>query len=85
MAPALRWDLWSNVLRWSLAHTHTGWGLDWTMPFILGYPKNRVAIVDAVRRLPQQRAPLRCRPAPGLEACPQADASLPAAAAASLL
>ena len=29
MAPVVRWDLWSEVLRWTLDRSWTGMGLDW--------------------------------------------------------
>ena len=28
--------------------TYAGWGLDWLWPFLLGYPSEKVAIIDEV-------------------------------------
>lgn len=48
MAPVVRWDLWSEVLRWTLDQSWTGMGLDWGWPYFLGFPRDRFAILDAV-------------------------------------
>ena len=38
-----------------LCECNAGWGLDWLWPFLLGYPPEKVAIIDEVFGLPYTR------------------------------
>ncbi|PSC68136.1 Adenosylmethionine-8-amino-7-oxononanoate aminotransferase [Micractinium conductrix] len=48
MAPALRFDLFQSVITATLANSFTGHGLDTLWPWLLRYPRNSVAVVDAI-------------------------------------
>lgn len=50
MAPTFRMDFFNAVVRRTLSKywTYVGWGLDSVWPAMLHYPKDRIAIVDAV-------------------------------------
>lgn len=58
MAPTYRMDLFHNVIRatFSKYWTYVGWGLDSVWPALLHYPKDRIAVIDAVcmRHVPTQ-------------------------------
>jgi hypothetical protein len=60
MAPAYRMDFYHNVVRatFSKYWTYVGWGLDSIWPALLHYPRDRIAIIDAVcmRHKPSQGA-----------------------------
>ncbi|KAL4451227.1 hypothetical protein ABPG77_009299 [Micractinium sp. CCAP 211/92] len=48
MAAALRFDFFQAVVRSTLGQSWTGWGLDTIWPFLLGFPPDGLAVVDAV-------------------------------------
>ncbi|GAB4813835.1 hypothetical protein N2152v2_000881 [Parachlorella kessleri] len=48
MGPAMRMDYFHNVFRHLINASHLGWGLDWIMPAQLLYPRDKIAVVDAV-------------------------------------
>ncbi|KAL4422957.1 hypothetical protein ABPG75_009154 [Micractinium tetrahymenae] len=48
MASALRFDFFQAVVRSTMGQSWTGWGLDTIWPFLLGYPPDGLAVVDAV-------------------------------------
>ncbi|KAH7624396.1 hypothetical protein Ndes2526B_g00590 [Nannochloris sp. 'desiccata'] len=58
MAPTYRMDFYHNVIRatFSKYWTYVGWGLDSVWPALLHYPKDRIAVIDAVcmRHVPSQ-------------------------------
>jgi hypothetical protein len=47
MAPAFRADALRLCLPVMQEDTRYGWGHDWVFPKLLGYPENKIAIVDA--------------------------------------
>ncbi|KAL4447589.1 hypothetical protein ABPG75_004808 [Micractinium tetrahymenae] len=48
MAPAFSFDFFQAVVRPTLVHSFTGWGLDTVWPFLLGFPQDGMGVVDAV-------------------------------------
>jgi hypothetical protein len=48
MAPTASSKFFDEVIRPSIAEAHTGWGLDFIWPFLAGWPKDKVAVMDAV-------------------------------------
>ncbi|GAB4815444.1 hypothetical protein N2152v2_002490 [Parachlorella kessleri] len=48
MAPALRFDFFQHVVRYTLEGTYTGYGLDFAWPALLHWPRNKVAVVDDI-------------------------------------
>jgi hypothetical protein len=47
MAPVFRADALQLCLPVLAEDTRYGWGHDWVFPHLLGYPQNRIAIIDA--------------------------------------
>lgn len=48
MAPTFATSLLDTLIRDTLTEAYTGWSLDFVWPFLLKYPRDKVAIVDAV-------------------------------------
>ncbi|KAL4439390.1 hypothetical protein ABPG77_008719 [Micractinium sp. CCAP 211/92] len=48
MAPAFDFSFFQAVVRPTLVHSFTGWGLDTIWPYLLGFPRDRIGVVDAV-------------------------------------
>ncbi|KAL4419603.1 hypothetical protein ABPG77_001657 [Micractinium sp. CCAP 211/92] len=48
MAPAFSFSFFQAVVRPTLVHSFTGWGLDTVWPYLLGYPQDAVGVADAV-------------------------------------
>ncbi|KAL4430961.1 hypothetical protein ABPG75_006217 [Micractinium tetrahymenae] len=46
MAPMFEMEFFQNFVRPSLHDAYTGWGLDFVWPFLLQYPRDRVAVID---------------------------------------
>ena len=48
MAPMFRMDFFQNVIAPSLWNAFAGWGLDFTWPFLLRYPRRHIGVIDDV-------------------------------------
>ncbi|KAL4419604.1 hypothetical protein ABPG77_001658 [Micractinium sp. CCAP 211/92] len=48
MAPAFSFPFFQAVVRPTLVHSFTGWGLDTIWPYLLGFPRDGMGVVDAV-------------------------------------
>jgi hypothetical protein len=48
MAVTFERSVWDTTIVPTLRDADTGWGLDFIWPFLLGFPRTKVAIVDAV-------------------------------------
>ena len=48
MAPTFATSVFNTTVRQTLGEAYTGWGLDFVWPFLLRYPRDSIAIVDAV-------------------------------------
>jgi hypothetical protein len=48
MAPTFTTYFLDTAVRKTIGEAYTGWGLDFVWPFLLNFPRNKVAIVDAV-------------------------------------
>lgn len=48
MAPMFRMDFFENVIAPSLWNAFAGWGLDFTWPFLLRYPRRHIGVIDDV-------------------------------------
>jgi hypothetical protein len=47
MAPLMSWDIYQK-LRWTFSLSESSWGLDYLWPYILGYPSDKIAVIDSV-------------------------------------
>ncbi|PSC68261.1 Sorbitol dehydrogenase [Micractinium conductrix] len=52
MAPAFEMNFFDSFIRPSLYNAYVGWGLDFVWPFLLRYPKDRIAVIDERRLHP---------------------------------
>ncbi|RMZ54552.1 hypothetical protein APUTEX25_002127 [Auxenochlorella protothecoides] len=48
MAPIFDMDFFDELVRLTLYNAHYGWGLDWIWPDLLGYPSDKIAVIDEV-------------------------------------
>lgn len=48
MAPTFDMDYFQNFIRPSLHNAHVGWGLDFIWPYLLHYPRDKIAVIDQV-------------------------------------
>ena len=48
MAPIFKADFFNKEVNYTLAEAWTGFGLDSAWPVLLGHPKNKIAVIDAV-------------------------------------
>lgn len=48
MAPMFSMATLRDVVAPTLVGARTGWGLDFIWPFIMGYPRDRIAVIDDV-------------------------------------
>ncbi|KAA6420076.1 MAG: hypothetical protein FRX49_09925, partial [Trebouxia sp. A1-2] len=48
MVPLFSMSVFNSTVISTMSHADTGWGLDWLWPFLLGYPSQKVAIIDEV-------------------------------------
>jgi hypothetical protein len=48
MAPIFSMDFFNGVVQPSLWNAYTGWGLDFTWPFLLRYPDRHIGVIDDV-------------------------------------
>ena len=48
MAPAFRMDFFDSFVRPTLRNAWSGWGLEHVWSFLLNYPRDKIAVVDAV-------------------------------------
>jgi hypothetical protein len=48
MAPIFKADFFNKKVNYTLQHAFSGFGLDSVWPSLLGYPKDKIAIIDAV-------------------------------------
>ena len=48
MAPTFATSLLDTLIRETLGEAYTGWGLDFVWPYLMKYPRDKVAVVDAV-------------------------------------
>ncbi|KAG7671821.1 hypothetical protein Ndes2526B_g07269 [Nannochloris sp. 'desiccata'] len=48
MAPVFEMDFFNGVVKPSLWNAYTGWGLDFSWPFLLRYPERHIGVIDDV-------------------------------------